>query len=233
MCRRIITHRMHHDVATPMLIDPFSSTPIIYANPLRTNFHRCELTPPPGARQAAECPYHTCCIADERIDYCASVGDSAAVEPEECPSFALEHRHERLPYFGDAGAYDTAVPATWQDMVRARGSNAHLFLGFATPSREAWEWEYFIECEKLYMLERDTATLFANFQDLRADQQHPRSRDMERVARVNFRRVEARLFAQRKLMAEMWSSISFGGQLSNALATLNKGMPTLAKDGKS
>jgi len=75
MCRKIITHYMHHDVASPMIVDSISSNPPIFANPLHTNFHRCELQfPPPGwATGWAPCPYHSCCIPHVREEYCAAV----------------------------------------------------------------------------------------------------------------------------------------------------------------
>jgi hypothetical protein len=75
MCRKIITHHMHHDVASPMIIDSISSNPAIFANPLHTNFHRCELQfPPPGwTRDWTECSYHSCCIPHVRDEYCAAV----------------------------------------------------------------------------------------------------------------------------------------------------------------
>ncbi|RYC64086.1 hypothetical protein CHU98_g2111 [Xylaria longipes] len=170
MCRRIITHRMHHDVAAAMIMDPISPNPIVYANPLRTNFHRCELELPHPQRLLnspfLKCSYHTCCVCDERAEYCdGSIAylDSKGKEedhqkPEECNSFILEHHHERLPYFGDEAAYPTAVPATWRGMVRIRGSNEDLFPGAA--HRASWEEECFAECEKLYTLKNDTAILY-------------------------------------------------------------------------
>ncbi|KAI1380249.1 hypothetical protein F4677DRAFT_441565 [Hypoxylon crocopeplum] len=52
MCRKILTHRMHHDVRTPMIFDirdqNVDKQPI-YANPRRTKYHRCEVSrPKPG-----------------------------------------------------------------------------------------------------------------------------------------------------------------------------------------
>ncbi|KAI8945059.1 hypothetical protein F4801DRAFT_584794 [Xylaria longipes] len=242
MCRRIITHRMHHDVAAAMIMDPISPNPIVYANPLRTNFHRCELELPHPQRLVnspfLKCSYHTCCVCDERAEYCdGSIAylDSKGKEedhqkPEECNSFILEHHHERLPYFGDEAAYPTAVPATWRGMVRIRGSNEDLFPGAA--HRASWEEECFAECEKLYTLKNDTAILYDSMQDQRVHFPF-HSWEAGRAARANLLNFEGKLYEQRRLVFDMWASISFNGFLKHALSTMAKGMNVDTKDIKS
>ncbi|KAI1750305.1 hypothetical protein F4782DRAFT_548785 [Xylaria castorea] len=209
MCRRIITHRMHHDVAAAMVMDPTSPNPVVYANPLRTNFHRCELAPPHVNwllnSRVVKCAYHTCCLPDERVEYCEdfiayldSEGDEEEdFEPEECDAFILEHHHERLPYFGNEGAYRAPVPATWREMVRIRGSDADLFPGFAHKGRAIWEERCFAECEKLFTLENDTVILYASLQGLRAIGA-PCSWGTMQAARANVLESEGRLHEQRR-----------------------------------
>ncbi|RYP66825.1 hypothetical protein DL769_005920 [Monosporascus sp. CRB-8-3] len=141
MCRRIIIHRMHHDVRTPMTLDPDShshshshshadadaaqpSGRTYYANPLRTSYHRCEVSLPPpgqwvlnsgGIRRAGACEYHSCCAPVVETRLCtAALGEPRPphqlldIEPEECERFVLEHRHHRLECFGMA-------PGLWYD----------------------------------------------------------------------------------------------------------------------
>ncbi|KAI0439423.1 hypothetical protein F4803DRAFT_568569 [Xylaria telfairii] len=216
MCRRIITHRMHHDVAAPMIIDPLSSNPIVFANPLRTNFHRCELTRPRSNlllnNPIERCEYHTCCIVHKHMEYCPEftehLGSKRKGKDVEPKKFASEHHHERLPYFGNENAYDTVVPATWREMVRIQGSNSDLLPGF---THRSWEEKCFAEGEKLYALECDTAMLRANIQDLREYGEPYYSCDAMRAAAANVLRMEEKLQEQRRLVFHMWSSISFDG----------------------
>ncbi|KAI0449696.1 hypothetical protein F5B21DRAFT_519863 [Xylaria acuta] len=250
MCRRVITHRMHHDVAAAMIMDPVSPNPTVYANPLRTNFHRCELLVPPppppppphvnvnrlsNSSAVVECEYHTCCIPDERVEYCDGLiaylgygvggrGEEEDFEPEECDAFVLEHHHERLPYFGNSErAYHHAppVPATWREMVRVRGSDADLssFPGFAAHHRREWEEKCFAECERLYTLENDTAILYASMQDQDHLRRAPHgapyyySWDMMRAARANVLNIEGKLHEQRRLIKK--KKIREDGDLRN------------------
>ncbi|KAI1503447.1 hypothetical protein F5X99DRAFT_105043 [Biscogniauxia marginata] len=127
MCRRIITHQMHHDVRVPMVMnsDPCGEK-TIYANPLRTPYHRCEISQPWQSQcisNGLTCKYHSCCMPWEEVHYCAEMGfafleeqdydvtddleEELAMtrEPEECDYFSLVHYHQHLPYFGDMDAY--------------------------------------------------------------------------------------------------------------------------------
>ncbi|RYP26559.1 hypothetical protein DL768_011699 [Monosporascus sp. mg162] len=100
MCRKVIIHRMHHDVRTPMTLDPDShshshsyadadadadaaqpSGQTYYANPLRTSYHQCEVSLPPpgqwllnsgGIRGAGACEYHSCCAPVVETRLCAA-----------------------------------------------------------------------------------------------------------------------------------------------------------------
>ncbi|KAI0543884.1 hypothetical protein F4679DRAFT_592223 [Xylaria curta] len=208
MCKRIITHRMHHDVAAAMIIDPVSPNPMVYANPLRTNFHRCELTLPHNSWAPinhARCQYHTCCIPHERVEYCADHPEISQkqvhFEPEECDVFVLEHHHERLPYFGNTGPYHIVIPATWRPMVRIRGSDAELFPGYTPRLRASFEGVCFAECEKLYTLYNDTLILYASLRDLRANE-------------AAVRKSEEKLRRQRRLVSDMWASMSYNALLN-------------------
>lgn len=113
---------MHHDVRVPMMLpDPNSNDLRKYSNPLRTAYHRCEVTvsttAPAGTRapnhhhhQLQPCPYHSCCnpLAERRLCTAAlevarrGGGDMYDVEPEECERFVLEHRHHRHERLGVA-----------------------------------------------------------------------------------------------------------------------------------
>ncbi|KAI3324088.1 hypothetical protein HD806DRAFT_543500 [Xylariaceae sp. AK1471] len=211
MCRRIITHHMHHDVAAVMIMDPVAPNPVVYANPLRTNLHRCELELPPLRwllnSPIEKCQYHTCCVPYVQVEYCDDLmayldieGEEQDFEPEECDDFVLEHHHERLPYFGEEGAYRESIPATWRDMVRIRGGSPDWFPAFAHDpcQRAIWEEECFKECEKLYTLENDTRILYAVAQDL-AQYGPTHSWSMARNARARLLKAEGELHEQRRL----------------------------------
>ncbi|KAI0197817.1 hypothetical protein F4808DRAFT_473521 [Astrocystis sublimbata] len=226
MCKRIFTHRMHHDVAAPMIMQTKSLTPDIYANPRRTNYHTCELEPRTWLLNTLRrCAYHTCCIPDERIEYCKSFASHVRneggqqqpedLEPEECTAFALEHLHEFLPYFGShESLYENPVPATWRRMVRKHkfcSGEEELFRAFDPAQRARWVgWEeaVFRECETLYTLSSDYATLYAHYEDLRANfdalvRECPHSAEATlQVAEDQARRVEERLVEQRSVVDE-------------------------------
>ncbi|KAI1149335.1 hypothetical protein F4825DRAFT_430828 [Nemania diffusa] len=219
MCRRIITHLMHHDVAAPMIMDPVAPRPLIYANPLRTNFHRCELVLPPLKwllnSPAEKCPYHTCCVPHTEVEYCNDLLGCLHYEleddsfpPEECENFILEHHHKRLPYFGNEGVYREAVPATWRELARIRGDNSDWYPNFVhgPQYRPNWEEKVFAECEKLYTLENDTSILCAAMQDL----MDFGTREMVQFARARVLEAESKLHEQRKLVFDLfeWASES-------------------------
>ncbi|KAI1175659.1 hypothetical protein F4777DRAFT_578792 [Nemania sp. FL0916] len=228
MCKRIITHHMHHDVATPIIIDPLSHNPTVYANPLRTNFHRCELSLPSKRwllnTPLEKCPYHSCCLPHTQIVYCPTVlaymqhgssgsgrGSYGWREPEECFAFALEHHHMRLPYFGDECAYSYhhnsysySVPATWRGLANLRDSGwdpdfVHHGRAEQQGLREKWEEFLFAECEKLHILTQDFDTLFAAVECLPADADW----GTVRAARNNVLRCEAKLVEKKSLVADM------------------------------
>ncbi|KAI1195533.1 hypothetical protein F5X97DRAFT_345650 [Nemania serpens] len=219
MCRRIITHYMHHDVAAPMILDPVTTDPIACANPLRTNFHRCELTPGPPLTwllntPVAACLYHSCCVPQVQEHFCRNLtehlddddGAIETLEPEQCSNFVLEHHHERLPYFGNELADSEAVPASWRYLVRIRGDSPDWFPGFAHDERFRADWEEkcFAECEKLYTLENDAAILYTAVEDL---MDHGSWRTAE-TARCQFLRAEEKLREQRGLVFDLfeWAS---------------------------
>ncbi|KAI0860787.1 hypothetical protein F4860DRAFT_524708 [Xylaria cubensis] len=198
-----------------MIIDPHSPNPMVYANILRTNFHRCELTLPNHHRR---CPYHTCCLPYERIEYCEYHPESerrrVRFEPEECHAFILEHHHERLPYFGSEGPHHVLIPATWRQMVRIQASDEELFPRLGRKLREGGR--VFTECEKLYTIHCDTAILHASLRDLIANDTLSSWHAMEAV-RVSVLESEEKLHRQRRLVSDMWSSMSSNALLNRAL----------------
>ncbi|KAK9415084.1 hypothetical protein SUNI508_01932 [Seiridium unicorne] len=120
MCRRILTHRMHHDVRKPMMMpqDIEGSRGVIYANPFQTSHHRCELSIKAHAHTwllnlpVHGCEYHSCCVPSEEIIHCECaeekiweaehlMWDSDHEEdedfnPETCYNYTLEHRHVKI-----------------------------------------------------------------------------------------------------------------------------------------
>ncbi|KAI2628197.1 hypothetical protein GGS21DRAFT_247236 [Xylaria nigripes] len=219
MCRRLITHRMHHDVATPMIIDPIAFSPILYANPLRTPPHRCELESTPlelmFSRPVERCIYHSCCIPRDSIQYCVAFlydysddeNDSdydLDFEPEECPDFVLEHHHERLPYFGHPEFYMESIPASWRNLVYLRADRADWFPAFAHNSakRVRWEAAFFEACEKLFIFEADAQTIYLVTQNmLRYGPMCPWAR--VRRSRANYLAAELKINKQRMLITHL------------------------------
>lgn len=212
---------MHHDVAAPMILNPLAVDPVAYANPLRTNFHRCELSPGPPLTwllntPVEKCPYHSCCVRYVEEEFChkltAYLDDDdeeiGTVEPEQCDSFILEHHHERLPYFGNVLVDHESVPSTWRFLGRIRGDSPYWFHGFAHDEefRASWEETYFAQCEKLYTLENDTKILYTAVEDL---MEHGLW-IMAQEARVRFLRAEEKLQEQRGLVLDLfkWASES-------------------------
>ncbi|KAI0423650.1 hypothetical protein F5Y09DRAFT_348600 [Xylaria sp. FL1042] len=168
MCRRVITHYMHHDVRVPMIFGSVSSVASVYASPFRTKFHSCELVLPPLAavlnNPTEKCHYHTCCEPHIAVEYCAEFDASYGgldFEPEECDAYILEHQHEYRPYFGNESAYAQKIPVIWRDLGRMRAWSPDQFP-FAHKRRffESWAQKCCEEFEKLYALEQDTAALY-------------------------------------------------------------------------
>ncbi|OTB14548.1 hypothetical protein K445DRAFT_12802 [Daldinia sp. EC12] len=180
MCRRIFTHNMHHDVRPLMITSLAHENQRVYANPLRTPFHRCGISIPiPGhwllnnPHQA--CTYHSCCQVSDEVEYCSvftedlleTSSSEDEMEPEQCPRFVWQHRHKRLEYLGQPGSYDVEYPATWRDDVeeiedvswfRYFRREPELLLNFAT--------RLFKSCEEYYQLEQDAGTNFLVYRDL-------------------------------------------------------------------
>ncbi|KAI1122089.1 hypothetical protein F5Y10DRAFT_254830 [Nemania abortiva] len=200
---------MHHDVAAPMILDPAVPCPVVCANPLRTNFHRCELVLPPLTwvlnTPMLKCPFHTCCVPYVEVEYCSNLmsyldreGEEEDFDPEECDEFILEHHHTRLPYFGDECAYREPVPATWRNLASIRGKRADWFPDYAHSRRHRAEWEqkHFEECERLYTLEEDALVISSSVEDLT----DLSSWDMVQTARAQLMEAESKLHEQRKLV---------------------------------
>ncbi|KAI5917335.1 hypothetical protein F4810DRAFT_716558 [Camillea tinctor] len=133
MCRRVITHHMHHDVRQPMIIDACApNDPPVFVNPLNTPSHTCEIAWPQAQwllNKPRSCSYHTCCLPQVDIEFCADAKGAfiedqdcgseldgysdylkeeiaVELEPEECPAFSLVHRYEQLSYFGIPEAFN-------------------------------------------------------------------------------------------------------------------------------
>ncbi|KAI0887898.1 uncharacterized protein GGS22DRAFT_90337 [Annulohypoxylon maeteangense] len=203
MCKRILTHNMHHDVRTPMLLDPFSETAPIYSNPRHTHFHKCELCLVKPEDWPLSCPFpictlHSCCVLVNTVSYCeefwtrmrTSLGNAdieEQCEPEQCARFALEHRHVRFPYLGRAYAYPTdPCPATWrEDLLEVQGDSQGWMDGVL-----------FAECEMLHRLEEDAKTQFLVYRDLARF--WPKGHDQMQVAKFNVEQAQTLLLQQKE-----------------------------------
>ncbi|GAW23517.1 hypothetical protein ANO14919_130760 [Xylariales sp. No.14919] len=220
MCRRIITHYMHHDVATPMIVDPTAPRPIIYANPLHTTVHSCEVPPPSPDwlldTPIERCQYHSCCITRERIEHCEPIHDMLEEDeeflPEECDQFTLEHHHVHFPCLGDEGtscSSGEASPATWRHLESIRGKYSNWFPQFARDPmyRPKWEINLFPECEKLYVSECNTLARYATMQELIVNNSAPWSE--VQAARAEFLKAEEEHHEQRKVVFGYfeWASV--------------------------
>ncbi|KAI1141659.1 hypothetical protein F5Y05DRAFT_423385 [Hypoxylon sp. FL0543] len=184
MCKRTLVHRMHHDVRAPLIIDLYSDTPTVYANPRHTRYHQCELSRPPPLGKwllnspHLSCEYHSCCLLEMEVEFCADFSAKLALfggaddsddefEPEECEYFTIEHRHVRFEYFGQPDAYyNLSVPSTWREDIR--DLPADWFSGFKREKSmvSRWEEEILLQCEALHMLENDAKTHFLVYCDL-------------------------------------------------------------------
>ncbi|KAI6084142.1 hypothetical protein F4821DRAFT_243339 [Hypoxylon rubiginosum] len=160
---------MHHDVRKPMIIDPESEYPLIFANPLKTSYHKCEISAPkPGSTLLEShyptCHWHSCCIPEAKIEFCDwfqdnICNDQGEYDPMGCMYGIDEHRYVPLEYLGDPSAYadlEYPVIATWDDDIYELHCDfPHLFqrerLEFQQwRIEEEWDQEYFSECELLY-----------------------------------------------------------------------------------
>ncbi|KAI1454405.1 hypothetical protein F4805DRAFT_321142 [Annulohypoxylon moriforme] len=208
MCKRILTHHMHHDVRTPMILDPSVENPSVYANPCHTRFHKCELCQTsPGQWLLASplplCRYHSCCLLTIQVHYCdevyALISSSVNADemhrrhqPEQCVNFALEHRHLRLPYLGHPEDYLVdQYPATWrEDLLDVEGDWPNL-------SDET----LFAECEMLYQLEEDAKTQFLVYRDMFWF--WPRGHEQMEAARFNVEQAQSLLLEQKANVARI------------------------------
>ncbi|KAI1211397.1 uncharacterized protein F4807DRAFT_37490 [Annulohypoxylon truncatum] len=212
MCRRILTHYMHHDVRSPMLLDPAAENAPVYANPLHTRFHRCEVSRPlPGqwllGSPFPTCEYHSCCVLVREVEFCADfhawvcgtlgMDDDEDIdehcEPEQCVNFVLEHRHEKLSYFGHPEAYLwNRYPATWREDL----------LEVENRRRMPWaDEELFLEGEKLYTLEQDAKTQFLVYRDL--FKVWPKGHDQMQHAQFNVEQAQTLLLEQKENVARL------------------------------
>ncbi len=202
-----------------MILDSVTPNPVVYANPLRTSFHRCELTFPPLGwllnTPNVKCPYHSCCMPYIQVEHCAGLiayldkeREEEKLKPEECDDFVLEHHHERLPYFGQADSYREKIPATWRNLKTIRGKNPDWFPCFAHDPqfRASWEEKCFAQCEKLCTLEQDLSILHDSLQDLIAF--NTCSPSTLQAVRANILKVEGKVHEQRKLVFGLfeWAS---------------------------
>ncbi|KAI1817308.1 hypothetical protein GGS20DRAFT_582641 [Poronia punctata] len=185
---KIIKHYMHHDIATPMIIDAFDPEPRIYANPLRTSRHYCELDAPPPPppppphppsteeEEEAEdndditsrCAHHSCCIPRVEKIYCATTTTTTTttVQQPPCPGYLIEHQHIHQPYFGltrpeaeHIYGKQAIEDAEWRNLSRM--SSDELDFSFAHNAKHAAAWRkmMYVEGEKLYRLDVDARAL--------------------------------------------------------------------------
>ncbi|CAJ2505730.1 Uu.00g131240.m01.CDS01 [Anthostomella pinea] len=203
MCRKNIIHQMHHDVSTPIIIDPVTANPTVYANPLRTKHHQCEISHSnqwlPNTSQP-RCGYHSCCIPYVEIEWCDHEEDDM-MEPEECEFFSLQHHHTRLEYLGHPAAFFDSCPATWQNLSQMRWERPDWFPWFAhhASERAGWEEMYFRECEKLYTAEQDARMLAAVAWDLECSDVSW-GQPIAATAKGNLLRAERVLLEQREVV---------------------------------
>ncbi|KAI1343150.1 hypothetical protein F5Y15DRAFT_429113 [Xylariaceae sp. FL0016] len=208
MCRKIITHHMHHDVASPMIIGPLSESAPIYANPLHTNWHRCEVTIPPrgfrlsGGECMHICEYHSCCTPSKEIEWCEDMVaelEQYEVEPEACELFTLVHHHERLEYFGLPDLFQEPVPTTWRYLAQIRCHGPDWMPDFAHDGWERIRFEeiFFAQCEKLYLTAHDALIHYNVSLDLAMDER------LAAQADSYFWRAKQADFEQRKIVSDM------------------------------
>lgn len=104
MCRRVLVHWLVHDCRKPMLVSYVSEGMSgIYANPFSTIRHTCDTSIRTHAHSwlpclpVGQCEYHSCCIPSQEVVLCERFdGEYDDTEPEMCPGFRLEHRHQQL-----------------------------------------------------------------------------------------------------------------------------------------
>ncbi|KAI2602105.1 hypothetical protein GGR54DRAFT_553534 [Hypoxylon sp. NC1633] len=125
MCKKTYVHRMHHDVRTPMIMNPHSESQPIYANPRHTSYHRCEVTKPKPGQWLLNKPWpfevgphchspswqiQTATNLDQDHEH-AHYDDNDACEYHSCcmPEVFLEicgHFHQTRAYLEEMGSPD-------------------------------------------------------------------------------------------------------------------------------
>ncbi|KAI1649351.1 uncharacterized protein F4817DRAFT_363687 [Daldinia loculata] len=181
MCRKTVTHHMHHDVRQLMITSLDHEGHTVYANPLHTVFHQCEIdTPLPEQwllnNPFPTCEYHSCCRVFHKVHYCSefvnelldttsSSEDDFEPEPEDCPYFIQEHRHKRLEYFGHPESYPMCCPATWHEGVKELEKISFPYFRQNREKLFEFATALFLSCEKYYQLEKDAETLFLVYRD--------------------------------------------------------------------
>ncbi|KAF3068351.1 hypothetical protein GL218_08429 [Daldinia childiae] len=211
MCRKTVTHHMHHDVRQLMITNLEHQGHTVYANPLHTVFHQCEIdTPLPKQwllnNPFPTCEYHSCCLVSKKVRYCtdfinelletSSSEDGFEPEPEYCPYFIQEHRHKRLEYLGHPESYPKGCPATWQEGVKELErislpyfrQNRKKFFGFVTA--------LFLSCEEYYQQEKDAETLFLAYRDFVNNL--PRGDPRIAIAEVSVLNIQNKLIQKKK-----------------------------------
>ncbi|KAI4870991.1 hypothetical protein F4820DRAFT_463239 [Hypoxylon rubiginosum] len=186
MCQGIVTHHMHHDVRTPIIIDTDTEDPPIYSSTLGTRYHRCEIESQTPRQQFMGkewplCLYHSCCIPVGEVEWCEYFrkhffnpsGKYANKKPNECRDFVVEYRHERLDYLGDPLAYpDVIYPTTWRPEIKEQHIDwARLFRREHAEfqywrKQEDWDQQIYIAAEDLYTLAQDANNSFLVYCDL-------------------------------------------------------------------
>ncbi|KAI1760646.1 hypothetical protein GGR53DRAFT_74279 [Hypoxylon sp. FL1150] len=218
MCRHIITHQMHHDVRRPMVIDPETDHPLVFANPLRTSHHQCEVSmPKPGSTVLEShfptCRWHSCCIPETKVEFCDWFQDNVCndegnYDPFGCMYRIEEHRHVPLEYLGDREAYaDLTYPviATWDRNIYELNCNwAHWFHRESFEFQqwcieEGWDEEYYSACELLYTQSADVEIHHAVYFDMLM--KYPAGHAMVSAAWQNIERATDSLEKQKEEVA--------------------------------
>ncbi|KAI1473219.1 uncharacterized protein F4812DRAFT_465117 [Daldinia caldariorum] len=179
MCRRTFTHHMHHDVRQLMITSLDHENHTVYANPLRTVFHRCEIDVPIPQHWLLNnpyppCAYHSCCHLSNEVEFCSEFIDELLdayssdeeLEPEMCPYFVRQHRHRRLEYLGQPESYAQECPATWQEGVEEISEISFPYFEQDQEQLFRYAVQLFRLCEEYYQLEQDAETLFLVYRDL-------------------------------------------------------------------
>ncbi|KAI0169305.1 hypothetical protein GGR52DRAFT_574524 [Hypoxylon sp. FL1284] len=185
MCRGIITHYMHHDVRSPMIIDPFSNHAQVWDNPRHTSYHRCEISAPTPNSTLLEsfwplCTYHSCCNPVLEVHYrdhfrelfWDASGTFIGQNRTDCIFYVEEHEHERYEYLGHPNAFLSAgisCPAPWRQGIQTLDPS---WSGRRSANHNDWtrtvDWydRFFNDGEVLFRLTVNTDTHYLVSLDL-------------------------------------------------------------------